>query len=165
MGYRGVAALSLLIFLSYGSPSYADTAAGIPLDKQVDLNLPQKSDPLTKKAPLVKPPVKKPDDKVSKKKLSYDGLWLVTRISDDCKSRIGDFKIRITGEEISTVIGMSVKGRMLSSGMFEMNAKSQYWVIKFSGTLSEKTGFGKWMKVDTQNNSCSGSIGLTHLGK
>ncbi|MGH1352386.1 MAG: hypothetical protein ACRBBN_16485 [Methyloligellaceae bacterium] len=165
MRHYGVKTLLLLAFLCFYSQSHAQTAAGIPLDKQVDLGLPQKSDPLTPKKPVVKPPQKKPDEKVSEKKTSYDGLWLVTRISDDCKSRIGDFKIRITDNEISTVIGMSIKGRMLSGGKFEMNAKSPYWIIKFNGKLDKKSGFGKWEKIDTKNNSCRGSIGLTQLSE
>ncbi len=73
----GVIALFLLGFLYYGQQVHAETAAGIPLDKQVDLNLPQKNDPLTIKKTPVKPPEKKPDIPVARSepaKVSFDGL-------------------------------------------------------------------------------------------
>ncbi len=137
---------------------FADTAEQIPLDRQVDKKLPQKQDPLY---PKTVP--EKPKPKIVKKTISYNGVWLVNGTTDSCKNKINSFKVRISGKDISTIVGMNLEGTIQGDGEFEMSARSRYWLITFKGTLKEKSGSGKWVKVDNNKGQCSGNVNMVRV--
>lgn len=157
---RYLMVLPLLVFGMgcYSSSLLADTAEQIPLDRQVDKNLPQKRDPLY---PQTVP--KKNKAKVVKKSISYNGVWLVNGTTDSCQKKINSFKVRISGKDISTIVGMNLEGTIQGDGEFEMSARSRYWLITFKGRLKEKSGSGKWMKVDNKKGQCAGNVSMVRV--
>lgn len=148
----------LISGMTSAQPLRADTAEKIPLDRQVDKNLPQKRDPL-----YPKPVPEKPKPVIIKKKISYDGVWLVNGTTDTCKNKINSFKVRISGKDIATIVGMNLEGTVQGDGEFEMSARSRYWLITFKGSLKENSGSGQWMKVDNKKGQCAGKVSMVRV--
>lgn len=138
----------------------------IPLDLQVDINVPEKKDPLTtqKDTPAPAPKKNAKNTLPPVKAISYDGVWVVRQTASACKNRLNDFKIRISGTEIDTFIGMDVEGNLKDSGKFEMDAATTYWSIKFTGKLSDSSGRGVWIRKTSGKKNCSGAIKLMRVG-
>lgn len=139
----------------------------IPLDLQVDINIPEKADSLT----LDKSQDNKTDTDPKKdgrlsplKVVSYDGVWVVRQTASACEDKLTDFKIRISGKQIDTFIGMDVEGQLRDAGKFEMDAATTYWSIKFTGKLDNDSGRGVWIRKYSGKKNCSGAIQLTRVG-
>ena len=145
--------LCVALLFSVADNVYADDS--IPLDKQIKINLPEKLD---------KEYVKFKKEQ-SKKKISYEGVWQVKNLSGNCQSELLDFKIRVSGQEIDTIVGMSVLGAVNNSGTFEMKSGTKYWSIRFNGLLKSKSGEGQWVRTDIKKKTlCKGTMSLVRLG-
>ena len=118
----------------------------VPLDQQVDSKIPGKRDPLYK--------IEK------KKKISYEGLWNVKPVSTSCAKDIDGFKIKINGQKIDTIVGMTVNGSLKTNGDFQMKAQSQFWSIDFKGTLKEGSGKAEWVRKILPSGECAGVVTL-----
>ncbi|MEM7619075.1 MAG: hypothetical protein AAF228_01260 [Pseudomonadota bacterium] len=145
-------------------PLYAQLKE-IPLDLQVDITLPEKADPLVKKLNPSDPPNADPEKTLFAplKTISYDGVWVVKQTASACNEKLNDFKIRISGKEIDTFIGLDVEGTIKDAGKFEMDAATAYWSIKFTGKLENKMGRGVWIRKYTGKKNCSGAIQLVRV--
>ncbi len=140
----------------------------IPLDTQIDINVPEKKDPIALKKGLLTPKVvNEIEEKTSPsptKAVSYSGIWLVKQSTSSCQNVLNDFKIRISGKEIDTFIGMDVEGFIKNTGAFEMDAATIYWSIKFIGMLKNKSGQGIWTRKQSGKKKCTGTVKLTRVG-
>lgn len=152
-------------------PQQSETQAltgDIPLDLQVDINVPEKRDALAKKKsqpqPAAEPTEQEKTVLKSAKTVSYDGVWVVTQTESACAEKLNDFKIRISSKDIDTFIGLDVAGSVKEAGTFEMDAATTYWSIKFTGKLDVTSGRGVWIRKFSGQKNCSGAIQLTRVG-
>ena len=134
---------------------YADALSfeNVPLDTQVNAKLTPKRDPLDK--------IEEPKKVV--KPISYAGLWHIKPGKTTCPREIDDFKVMIKDNKIDTVVGMTVEGRMLEKGAFQMTAQSKYWSIEFKGVLKEAGGQANWIRKNKPDGQCTGSVQIVRL--
>ncbi len=135
-----------ITIIGYWNTSYSQIITDIPLDRQIETNVPQKQDPLFKEKKAIK--------------ISYDGIWEVEPKDSNCTQNINIFQIQIANKEINTIIGMNIQGKINDNGIFKMVAKTSYWSIEFNGTLTKKNGKGTWVKKNNPKGRCTGSITL-----